>query len=107
MALLRNGVHQLGVRWKTVRCPTVLAISVMACTPDAPVPMIATRLPAKETGRCGHSPVCQDSPLKVSTPGMVGIVGDDSGPMAVTRNRARAVLPSSKTVSHSPAASSQ
>ena len=48
--LLRSGVHQLGVRWNTVRCPTVLAISVMACTPDAPVPITATRLPAKLTG---------------------------------------------------------
>ena len=105
--LLRSGVHQLGVRWKTVRWPTVLAISVMACTPEAPVPMMATRLFAKLTGRCGHRPVCHDSPLKSGIPGITGMVGDDSGPMAVIRKRARACLPSSKVTSHSFATSSQ
>jgi hypothetical protein len=44
-------------RWKTVRWPTVLAISVIACTAVAPVPMTATRLPTKLTGSCGHRPV--------------------------------------------------
>ena len=107
MRLLRSGVHQLGVRWNTVSSPTVLAISVMACTPDAPVPITATFLPAKLTGWCGHRPVCQDSPLKSSMPGMVGMVGDDSGPIAVTRKRARARPPFSKVTSHSLAASSQ
>ncbi len=105
--LLRSGVHQLGVRWNTVRWPTVLAISVMACTPEAPVPITATRLPAKLTGWCGHRPVCQDSPLKSSMPGIVGMVGDDSGPIAVMRKRARARLPLSNVTSHSLAASSQ
>ena len=55
--LLCSGAHQFGVRWNTVRWPTVLAISVIACTAVAPVPITATRLPAKLTGSCGHRPV--------------------------------------------------
>ena len=51
---LCSGAHQLGVRWKTVSCPTVLAMVWMICTPVAPVPMTATRLPAKLTGSCGQ-----------------------------------------------------
>ena len=54
---LCSGAHQFGVRWNTVRCPTVLAISVIACTAVAPVPITATRLPAKLTGSCGQRPV--------------------------------------------------
>ncbi len=50
IALLRSGAHQLGVRWNTVMWPTVLAISVIACTPEAPVPITATLLPEKLTG---------------------------------------------------------
>ena len=57
IGLLWSGAHQFGVRWNTVRCPTVLAISVIACTAVAPVPITATRLPAKLTGSCGHRPV--------------------------------------------------
>ena len=103
---LWSGAHQLGVRWNTVRWPTVLAISVIACTAVAPVPMTATRLPTKLTGSCGHRPVWYASPRKLSTPGMVGMVGADRGPMAVIRNRARARRPSSLSISHSPASSS-
>jgi hypothetical protein len=40
----------LGVRWKTVRWAQVFATSWMVCTPVAPVPMTATRLPVKSTG---------------------------------------------------------
>ncbi len=54
---LCSGAHQFGVRWNTVRWPTVPAISVMACTPVAPVPITATRLPAKVTGSCGQRAV--------------------------------------------------
>ena len=57
MGRLWSGVHQFGRRWKTVRWPAVFAISVMACTPVAPVPMTATRLPSKDTGCLGQSPV--------------------------------------------------
>ena len=55
--LLCKGAHQLGVRWNTVRCPAVLATSWMVCTPVAPVPITATRLPAKLTGSCGQRAV--------------------------------------------------
>src|SRR5678809_333351 len=80
---LWSGAHQFGVRWNTVRWPTVLAISVMACTAVAPVPITATRLLAKLTGSCGQRPVWWASPRKLSTPGIVGMVGADSGPIAV------------------------
>ena len=43
------GRHQIGVRWKTVRCSTSGAIDGMTCTAEAPVPMTATRLPASST----------------------------------------------------------
>ena len=55
--LLWSGAHQFGVRWNTLRWPTVLAISVIACTAVAPVPITATRLPTKLTGSCGQRPV--------------------------------------------------
>jgi len=64
------------------------------------VPITATRLPPKLTGSCGHVPVWYDSPRKLSTPGMLGMVGADSGPIAVIRNRARACRPSSVSISH-------
>ena len=86
--------------------PAVLAISVIACTPVAPVPITATRLPSKVTGSCGHEQVWQDSPLKLSMPGMFGRVGADSGPTAVIRNRARARRRRRVAISHSFAASS-
>ena len=86
---LCSGAHQLGVRWNTVRWPAVLATSWMVCTPVAPVPITATRLPAKLTGSCGQRAVWKDAPLNVSTPSMRGMVGADSGPIAVIRKRAR------------------
>ncbi len=42
-----SGAVQLGVRWKTVSVPAVLATSWMVWTPVAPVPITATRLPSK------------------------------------------------------------
>ena len=44
----------------------------ITCTPLDPVPMTATRLPAKSTGVVGHSPVWYDSPRKSSRPGTSG-----------------------------------
>ncbi len=63
----------------------------MVCTPVAPVPITATRLPTKLTGSCGHCAVWKDWPLNESTPSTRGMVGADSGPTAVIRNL-RAVL---------------
>ena len=69
---LLSGVHQLAVRWYTVREATSSAMAGMTCTPLEPVPMTATRLPAKSTGVAGHSPVWYDSPPKSSRPGTSG-----------------------------------
>ena len=41
------GRHQIGVRWNTVSCSTSGAIAGMTWIADAPVPITATRLPAR------------------------------------------------------------
>ncbi len=101
MGPLRSGAHQLGERWNTVRCPTVLASSGIACTAVAPVPMIATRRPARSRGSRGQSEVWKHGPPNRSRPADVGHVGIDSAPTAMTRNRADAVEPSSSSMVHS------
>ena len=86
---LFSGKHQLGVRWKTVRCPTFLAIVWIVCTAVAPVPMMPTRLPAMSMPSFGQRWVWQDMPAKLSIPGMLfGITAAERTPTAVTRNRA-------------------
>ena len=102
-----SGAVQLGVRWKTVSVPAVLATSWMVWTPVAPVPITATRLPVKSTGSLGKRAVWQERPLKSSTPGIVGMVGAERGPMAVTRKRASCVLPSSSVTCQSRVSSCQ
>ena len=57
--------------------------------PDDPVPMTATRLPVKSTGSCGQCAVWYTSPAKVLRPGKSGVNAADSGPVAMTQNRAR------------------
>ena len=74
----------------------------MVCTPVAPVPITATRLPTKLTGSCGHCAVWKDWPLNESTPSTRGMVGADSGPTAVIRKRARCLLPSCSVTSQRP-----
>jgi hypothetical protein len=59
----------------------------MVCTAAAPVPITATRLPAKVTGSLGPFAVWQDWPLNVSTPGVRGTVGAERTPMAVINRR--------------------
>ena len=54
---LRAGRANWGVRWNTVRCLAVLAISGMACMPEEPVPITATFFPSKDTGSWGQRPV--------------------------------------------------
>ena len=54
ISALCSCAHQLGRRWKTVRSPTLSAIAPITCTPVAPVPMTATRLPVKSTSCCGQ-----------------------------------------------------
>ncbi len=70
----------------------------MVCTPVAPVPITATRLPLKSTGSCGHRAVWKEAPLKLSRPSMRGSVGVDKGPIAVIRKRVRKRLPSSSVM---------
>ena len=52
-----SGVHQLAVRWYTVRDATSPAIYGMSWTPLDPVPTTATRLPPNSTGVVGTIPV--------------------------------------------------
>ena len=61
--------------------------------PEEPVPITPTRLPAKETGSCGQSPVWMHSPAKASIPGMSGLFGADRAPTAQIRNGAETQLP--------------
>ena len=60
----------------------------MACTPDEPVPTTATRRPAKSTPSCGQCAVCNTGPLKLFRPLNAGVLGEDSGPQAMTMKRA-------------------
>ncbi len=54
---LLSGVHQLAVRWYTVKDAASPAMAGITWTPLDPVPMTATRFPAKSTGWVGHRPV--------------------------------------------------
>jgi hypothetical protein len=51
---LLSGALQFGRRWNTVNSPTLSAISPMIWMAVAPVPIMATFLPAISTGWCGQ-----------------------------------------------------
>ena len=85
--MLFSGVHQLAVRWYTVRASTSSRIVGTTCTPLDEVPMTATRLPVKSTGSAGHRPVWCWTPRNCSLPGTSGRYGTESTPVAATRNR--------------------
>ena len=53
-APLLSGALQFGRRWNTVNSPTLSAISPITWMAVAPVPMMATFLPAISTGSCGQ-----------------------------------------------------
>jgi hypothetical protein len=93
------GRHQIGVRWNTVSCSTSGAIEGMTCTADAPVPMIATRLPARSR-LWSQRAVCITVPVKSSRPGMVGGCGFVSTPVAPTTKRADRRSPSAVSTFH-------
>src|SRR5437667_2894942 len=95
---LLSGVHQLAVRWYTVRDATSPAIYGMSWTPLDPVPTTATRLPSKSTGVVGHCPVWYCSPRNCSRPGTSGKWGTEKMPVAATRNRVRNSEPPATTV---------
>ena len=58
----------MGRRWKTVRSPTLSAMSPTTWMAVAPVPMTATRLPVRSTSPRGQSKVCHEPPSKESMP---------------------------------------
>ena len=83
-----------------------MASSGISCTAVAPVPMIATRLPASSTSG-SHLAECTTVPAKSPTPSMSGSRGWDRNPVAVTRYVARTGSPPATWTSHSWASSSQ
>ncbi len=77
-------------------CLTFGAISGITWTAEAPVPMIATRLPVKSTVWSQRA-VCRVMPAKESTPSISGNFGMVSTPLALTRNRAVSASPESRS----------
>ncbi len=82
---LRRGKVQAGVRWKTSSRFTRGWISGMSWAAEQPVPITATRSPARS---CAWSQRAEwkQAPPKLSSPGMAGSVGWLSGPMPEIRN---------------------
>ena len=75
------GRHQIGVRWKTTRRSTSGAIAGITWIAEAPVPMIATRLPRRSTSWFQRA-VCMVSPANVSWPSIAGGLGCEKTPVA-------------------------
>ncbi len=83
MARSRRGRTQAGVRWNTVSFPTCGWIAGTIWAAEAPVPTIATRLPA--SGKSwSQREEWNTLPGKESRPGSSGICGSASGPAAAT-----------------------
>ena len=74
--------------------------------PDEPVPMTATRWPAKSTPSCGQVAVWYVRPAKVSRPGMSGKRQLERFPVAITQKRASKRSPASVITVQRSAASS-
>ena len=68
-----------GVRWKTVSCAALAASSGMTCTPLAPVPTTATRLPVRSMS-ASHCEVCIRSPVKSVRPSISGYLAAPNNP---------------------------
>jgi hypothetical protein len=75
------------VRWKTVSRPTRGWIAGTICTAEAPVPITATRSPARSCSWFQRAE-WKISPPNVSRPGISGISGSWSGPVAEMMTRA-------------------
>ena len=71
----------------------------MTWTAEAPVPMIATRLPVR-SWVWSQRAVCMVMPSKESTPSMSGSLGTVSTPLALIRNRAVISPPGSVWTRH-------
>jgi len=63
----------LGVRCSTVSVPAWEPQACAICTPEAPVPMMAQRLPSTGMLESGQNDEWCISPLKVSMPGQAGM----------------------------------
>ena len=70
-----------GVRWNRVSRAATGWIAGTIWMADAPVPITATRLPAR-SARWSHRAEWKISPGNVSSPGMSGVDGVDRGPAA-------------------------
>ena len=95
------------MRWNTVSVRACSAMIGINCTADEPVPTTATSRPLKSTGSCGHAAECSTGPANVLSPSKAGVLGADSGPIAVTMKRALQLRPSSLRTRQQAAASSK
>ena len=88
-----RGKNQLPLRWNTVIFPTSGAMAGTNCTALAPVPTTATRLPCRSTSWSQRAE-CIVGPAKSSAPGIGGIAGVFSWPVASTTASACQLRPS-------------
>ena len=82
------------MRWNTVSCSTSGAIAGITWIAEAPVPITATRLPARLCSGSQRA-VCIVVPAKLWTPSMSGSLGWVRTPVASTTWRATSVSPPS------------
>ncbi len=87
MARSTRGITQGGVRWKRVSSATSGWMEGTIWMADAPVPIMATRL-SRRSYSWSQRAEWNTLPGKESRPGMSGILGSDSGPVAETTTSA-------------------
>lgn len=87
MARSMRGMTQGGVRWKSVSRSTSGWMDGTIWMAEAPVPTMATRLPRRSKSWSQRAE-WKTLPGKESSPGMSGILGSDSGPVAETTRSA-------------------
>ena len=98
------GMIQGGVRWNTCSRATSGWMAGTNWIADAPVPITATRSPAR-SWPWSQRAEWKAAPAKRSSPGMAGTLGSVSGPMPAIRTRALSVPAEVATIQR-PAASS-
>ena len=97
------GITHGGVRWSTYSCSTSGAIAGTYWIADAPVPTLATRLPAQVGVVVPAGGVERRRPRSARGPGKSGIFGSTSGPVPDTStSRAHLALRSSRPASAAP-----
>ncbi len=82
IGVLLSGVHQLAVRWNTVNDATSSAMAGTTCTPLEDVPITATRLPVKSTGRRWPPSGVEGLAPEFVAPGNRGVYGTERTPVA-------------------------